>query len=59
MQVQAVLSLLPVMRFEDELEERQGRCYAHHRPVDGIKQRPLDQAIPATLHATNEVGVEI
>src|SRR6266853_521697 len=59
MQVQAVLSLLPVMRFKDELKERQGCCYAHHHPVDGNKQRPLDQAILATLHATNEVGVDI
>ena len=59
MQVQAVLSLLPVMRFEDELVKRHECCYAHHHPVDGNRQRPLDQAILTTLHATNEVGVDI
>src|SRR5436853_2828468 len=47
------------MRFEDELEECQPCSHTHHRPVDGNKERPLDQAIPTGFRATYEVTVGI
>ena len=47
------------MRFEDELEQGHECCYAHHRPVNGSEQGPLDQVILTTLHATDEKDIEI
>src|SRR5437762_2446626 len=59
-EVQTMLCLLPVMGFEDELEERHDCGTAHHQPIYGNKEGPADQIVAGKLHATNQmrIGVE-
>src|SRR5579859_7887184 len=59
MEMQTVLGLLPIMRFEEELEERSECSTAHHEPVNGNKKGPTDQVVARELHTTKQVHIRI